>query len=72
MGLQSKRDAYLRMLSLFIGETLTNNIQLEKPVASGSFPNEIKRPELTWYAAQEQRYPGIRRSQSWEWDLIGD
>lgn len=55
VGLQSKRDAYLRMLSLFIGETLTNNIQLEKPVASGSFPNEIKRPELTWYAAQEQR-----------------
>lgn len=55
MGLQSKRDAYLRMLSLFIGETLTKNIQLEKPVASGSFPNKIKRPELTWYAAQEQR-----------------
>lgn len=53
--LRSKQDAYLRMLSLFIGESLTDKTQLEKPLASEPLSNEINRPELAWYSARQQR-----------------
>lgn len=53
--LRSKQDAYLRMLSLFIGESLTDKTQLEKPLASEPLTNEINRPELAWYSARQQR-----------------
>lgn len=53
--LRSKQEAYLRMLSLFIGESLTDKTQLEKPLASEPLSNEINRPELAWYSARQQR-----------------
>lgn len=53
--LRSKQEAYLRMLSLFIGESLTDKTQLEKPLASEPLTNEINRPELAWYSARQQR-----------------
>lgn len=55
VALRSKQEAYLRMLSLFIGESLTDKTQLEKPLASEPLTNEINRPELTWYSARQQR-----------------
>lgn len=53
--LRSKQEAYLQMLSLFIGESLTDKTQLEKPLASEPLTNEINRPELAWYSARQQR-----------------
>ncbi len=55
VALRSKQEAYLRMLSLFIGESLTDKTQLEKPLASEPLTNEINRPELAWYSARQQR-----------------
>lgn len=55
VALRSKQEAYLRMLSLFIGESLTDKTQLEKPLASEPLSNEINRPELAWYSARQQR-----------------
>ena len=55
IGLQNKRDAYMRMLSLFIGEPVTAETELQKPTVSSSLSIEINRPELNWYTAQEHR-----------------
>lgn len=53
--IESSRNAYLRMLSLFMGEEVNTNILLQKP----DFPLSdtslsINRPELALYSAQEQ------------------
>ncbi|MEG1005434.1 MAG: TolC family protein [Bacteroides sp.] len=55
--LTATRVAYLQMLSLMIGEELAPDVTLIKPLDAGSGSNEqqILRPELNWFAAQERR-----------------
>ncbi len=55
--LTATRVAYLQMLSLMIGEELAPDVTLIKPLDMGSGSNEqqILRPELNWFAAQERR-----------------
>lgn len=54
IALESSRKAYVRMLSLLIGEELTTSTRLEKPAVPGQGdPEAINRPELQLYEAQE-------------------
>lgn len=50
--LQSTRKAYLQMLGLFVNRPLDEHTVLERP---GTLQNkrEINRPELAWYARQQ-------------------
>ena len=52
--LTSSRMAYLKMLSLLMGEVLSPETVLEKPVPQNelSAVSEIRRPELSWFDAQ--------------------
>ena len=52
--LTSSRMAYLKMLSLLMGEVLSTETVLEKPVPQNelSAVSEIRRPELSWFDAQ--------------------
>lgn len=52
--LSSSRVAYLRMLSLLMGEELAQEASLEKPVPQKNITvaSEIRRPELSWFNAQ--------------------
>lgn len=52
--LSSSRVAYLRMLSLLMGEELAQEASLEKPVPEKNITvaSEIRRPELSWFNAQ--------------------
>lgn len=54
--MKNSRDAFLMMLSLFIGEKLDENAVLEKPTASLSISEEIVRPELRLFDAQLQQF----------------
>lgn len=56
------RNAYIEMLSTFIGEQLSNDVQLVKPSLSQSSQNSINRPELALYDAQIQNYEAKRQS----------
>lgn len=54
--LASSRQAYLKMLSLMVGEELREDIALVKPLDDGGVADgAIKRPELTWFEAQGNR-----------------
>lgn len=54
IALESSRKAYVRMLSLLIGEELTTSTRLAKPAVPGQGdPEAINRPELQLYQAQE-------------------
>lgn len=55
--LVSSRQAYLKMLSLMVGEELREDIVLAKPLDDGGLRTEgvIKRPELIWFEAQGNR-----------------
>ena len=50
--LQTTREASLYMLGLFIGQPLDEHIELEKPM-SPTVTSAINRPELNWYAQQQ-------------------
>lgn len=52
--LSSSRVAYLRMLSLLMGEELNQEADLEKPIPEKNLSagSEIRRPELSWFDAQ--------------------
>lgn len=45
-------DAYRKMLSLLIGQELSNSVQLEKPKSELSVNQVVSRPELKLYDAQ--------------------
>ena len=63
--LEENRQAYLRMLSLFVGEELPSNVALVKPAATLNSSNDITRPELLWYEAQSaQLYTQEKNLQS--------
>ena len=54
--LTSLRQAYLKMLSLLTGEELAEDAKLMKPLGGEySLLNEIRRPELTWFDAQNNQ-----------------
>ncbi len=54
IGLEANRKAYLRMLSLLIGEELAVNARLAKPVVPRQSNSVVvNRPELRLYEAQE-------------------
>ena len=46
------RNAFLEMLSAFIGEKIDNNTALQKPETLSSLSRGIKRPELAMFDAQ--------------------
>lgn len=50
----SSRMAYLKMLSLLVGEVLSQETVFEKPVPQNelSAVSDIRRPELSWFDAQ--------------------
>lgn len=50
--LQTARQAYLHMLGLLINQQLDETTVLEKPKTTAVL-QEINRPELTWYAQQQ-------------------
>ena len=52
--LTSSRMAYLKMLSLLVGEVLSQETVFEKPVPQNelSAVSDIRRPELSWFDAQ--------------------
>ena len=52
---QSSRNAYLQMLSTFIGKTVDADTQLQMPFIN-DIPNQdiINRPELTYFESQKQ------------------
>lgn len=54
IGLVSSRSAYLKMFSLLMGQELSSETVLEKPVPENelSVMTEIHRPELSWFDAQ--------------------
>lgn len=52
---KENRDAYLQMLSVFIGKTISDASQLAEPVELASY-NEIKRPELNLFTIREKTY----------------
>lgn len=54
--LEAMRQAYLQMLSLLTGEELAEPAKLIKP-SGGEFSvlNEIRRPELNWFEAQNNQ-----------------
>lgn len=46
------RDAYIKMLSLFIHENLSDQTHLQKPTEDNLLSNNITRPELSLYESQ--------------------
>lgn len=54
VDLTFSRTAYLQMLSLLMGEELSEQTVLEKPILQKniSVADEINRPELSWFEAQ--------------------
>jgi outer membrane protein TolC len=57
--IKSSRKGYIDVLSLFINQSLPENIKLEKPTVAGSvLSNDIQRPELKLYSTQEKLLGG--------------
>ena len=57
--LKSSRKGYVDVLSLFVNQSLPENINLEKPAVQVSvMTNEILRPELKLYSTQEKLLGG--------------
>lgn len=57
--LRSARKGLVNVLAMFLGQPLSENVQLEKPLMNtASLSNEIRRPELTLYSTQEKLLQG--------------
>ncbi len=57
--------AYLRMLSLFMGEELNSQVELIKPsaeISSSTGAMTIRRPELAWFEAQNLQQEAQQKS----------
>ena len=50
---QASRLSYLKMLGLFVGQSLGNDTRLEMPTALETSSREVLRPELSYYQARE-------------------
>ncbi|MEP7252961.1 MAG: TolC family protein [Ginsengibacter sp.] len=58
--LRSSRNAYLKMLGLFINQLLDENVNLIRPEGKPSLP-EIRRPELLLFNTQQKAFDMQRR-----------
>ncbi|MBS1509969.1 MAG: TolC family protein [Bacteroidetes bacterium] len=57
--LKATRKGFIDVISLFIGENLPENVQLEMPVSvAPSLQADIQRPELKLYSTQEKLLSG--------------
>lgn len=62
-SLRTSRKSYIQMLGLFIGKALDEKTTLEKPVPLPlSKPQGVLRPELSYYAAQQNLLDTQRKS----------
>ncbi|WP_279112335.1 TolC family protein [Hoylesella timonensis] len=62
-SLRTSRKSYIQMLGLFIGKTLDEKTTLEKPVPLPiSKPQGVLRPELSYFAAQQNLLETHRKS----------
>ncbi len=53
--LKAARKSYMEILSAFVGETISENTQFEKPtLPETDLSAENKRPEISFFAAQEK------------------
>jgi outer membrane protein TolC len=60
--IKASRKGYTDVLGLFINQTLAEDVQLEKPVATILLAsNDIQRPELKLYSTQEKLLDGQYR-----------
>jgi len=59
---QSNRDAYLEMLSKFVGRAVADAAELETPAFPKDNNGAIARPELNWYAAGEDVFDARREA----------
>jgi outer membrane protein TolC len=57
----SMRKACIRMLGLFIGQSLSEETPLQIPTVDHSFSKEIKRPELNYFHAQNSVFDMKRK-----------
>ena len=56
--IRASRKGYTEVLGLFINQTLTDTVVLEKPETSMTVANDIQRPELKLYSTQEKLLAG--------------
>jgi outer membrane protein TolC len=57
--LKASRKGYVDVLSLFINQTLSEDVKLQRPVVEASvLANDIQRPELKLYSTQEKLLGG--------------
>lgn len=62
-SLRTSRKSYIQMLGLFIGKALDEKTTLEKPTSLPlSKPQGVLRPELSYYAAQQNLLDTQRKS----------
>jgi outer membrane protein TolC len=54
--LQTAKDAYLKMLSIFIFEKLSDSTQLQTPADITQFSDSVTRPELNLFGKQRSVY----------------
>lgn len=59
--LHASKQAYLRMLGQFIGKTLNENTQPQKPVDTSVGNSIAARPELNYYASQDKLIEAQRK-----------
>lgn len=52
--LSSSRKGLIDVLSIFIGQQLAENVQLEKPSVPGAISTEVQRPELKLFSSQDK------------------
>ncbi len=52
--LQASRETFLRMLSLFVGQSLTEYTAFERPSADDHALERMPRPEMLYYASQDK------------------
>ena len=63
VDLKAARKSYLQILSAFVGETVSEDTQLEKPVLpETNIATENKRPEIQLFAAQQKVLESQRKA----------
>ena len=58
---QASRQSFLKMLGLFIHQSLDKDVQLQLPVALELKSEEVKRPELSYFQARENQLDAERK-----------
>ena len=58
---QASRQSFLKMLGLFIHQSLDKDVQLQLPVALDLKSEEVKRPELSYFQARENQLDAERK-----------